>query len=110
MFSVFSVLTQTHKNKSIVNLYQKELIGYFSEYIKVWPSHNVLNWLTVTGYYTTYMQIVWAYIPMLIGINIGNVKIHYSSQKVSEKETALNCCFGFAIVNTIKVANLKQFH
>ena len=29
--SVFSVITKTHKNKSIVNLYQKKLLGYFSE-------------------------------------------------------------------------------
>ena len=36
---VFSVFTQTHKNKSIVNFYQKELPGYFSEDIKMWPSH-----------------------------------------------------------------------
>ena len=36
--SVFSVFTQTHKNKSIVNLYQKELLGFFSEDIKMWPS------------------------------------------------------------------------
>ena len=36
--------------------------------------------------------------------------VHYSGQKISEKETALNCGFGFAIVNTIKAANLKQFH
>ena len=42
--SVFSVFTRTHKNKSIVNLYQKELLGYFSEDIKMWPSHNVLDW------------------------------------------------------------------
>ena len=41
---VFSVFTQTHKNKSVTDLYQKELLGYFSEYIKMWPSHNVLNW------------------------------------------------------------------
>ena len=34
------------KNKSIVNLYQKELLGYFFEDIKVWPSHNVFNWET----------------------------------------------------------------
>ena len=46
MFSVFSVFTQTHKNKSIVNLYQKELLGYFSEDIKKWPFHNLLNWQT----------------------------------------------------------------
>ena len=46
MFSVFSAFTQTHKNKYIVNLYQKELLGYFSEATKMWPSHNVLNWQT----------------------------------------------------------------
>ena len=39
-YNVFSVFTQTHKNKSIVNLYQKELLGYFSEDIKMWPSHK----------------------------------------------------------------------
>ena len=37
--SAFSVFTQTHKNKSIANLYQKELLGYFSEDIKMGPSH-----------------------------------------------------------------------
>ena len=37
--SVFSLFTQTHKNKSVVNFYQKELLGYFSEDIKMWPSH-----------------------------------------------------------------------
>ena len=44
MYSVFSVFTPTEKNKSIVNLYQKKLLGYFSEDIKMWPSHNLLNW------------------------------------------------------------------
>ena len=44
MFIVFSVFAQTPQNKSIVNLYQKELLGYFSEDIKMKPSHNVLNW------------------------------------------------------------------
>ena len=44
MFRVFSVFTQTHKNKFTVNLYQKVLLGYFSEDIKMWPSHNLLNW------------------------------------------------------------------
>ena len=44
MFSVFSVFTQTRKNKFIVNLYQKVMLGYFFEDIKMWPSHNVLNW------------------------------------------------------------------
>ena len=44
IFSVFSVFTQTHRNKYIVILYQKELLGYFSEDTKMWPSHNVLNW------------------------------------------------------------------
>ena len=31
MFSVFSVFTQTPQNKYIVDLYQKVLLGYFSE-------------------------------------------------------------------------------
>ena len=44
LFSVFTVFS--HKKKSIVNLYQKELLGCFSEDIKTWPSHNVLNWYT----------------------------------------------------------------
>ena len=43
MFSVFSVFAQTPQNKPIVNLYQKVLLGYLSEDIKMWPSH-VLNW------------------------------------------------------------------
>ena len=46
MFSAFSVFAQTQINKSIVNLYQKVLLEYFSEDIKMWPSHNVLNWYT----------------------------------------------------------------
>ena len=35
MLSVFSVFTQKQKDKSIVNLHQKELLGYFSEDIKM---------------------------------------------------------------------------
>ena len=35
MFSVFSVFTQTPQNKYIVNFYQKVLLGYFSEDIKI---------------------------------------------------------------------------
>ena len=51
MFSVFSVFTHTHTHththpKIYVNLYQKELIGCFSEGIKMWPCHNVLNLYT----------------------------------------------------------------
>ena len=30
--------------------------------------------------------------------------VHYSSQKISENETALNCGFGFAVANPIKAA------
>ena len=44
MFSVLTVFTCT--KKSIVNLYQKELLGRFSEDIKMLPSHNVLKWYT----------------------------------------------------------------
>ena len=43
MFSAFSVFTQTEQ-KSFLNWYQKQLLGYFSEDFKMWPSHNVLNW------------------------------------------------------------------
>ena len=46
MFSDFTIFTQTQKNKSIVNLYQKEWLGCFSEDIKMWPFHNVLNQYT----------------------------------------------------------------
>ena len=28
-------------------------------------------------------------------------RVHYSSKKISENETALNCGFGFAIANPI---------
>ena len=40
---MFNFYTNT-KNKSIVNLYQKDLVGYFFEDIKMWSSHNVLKW------------------------------------------------------------------
>ena len=30
--------------------------------------------------------------------------VHYSSKKMSENETAINCDFGFAIANPIKAA------
>ena len=43
---MFSVFTQTHTKKSIVNSYQTQLLGCFSEDIKMWPSHNMLNWYT----------------------------------------------------------------
>ena len=33
-----------HTKKSIANLYQKEMLGCFSEDIKMWPFHNLLNW------------------------------------------------------------------
>ena len=40
---VFSVFTQTHTKKSIVNLYQKELLGFFQKASKCGISY-VLNW------------------------------------------------------------------
>ena len=55
MFSIFTVFTQ--KNKAIVNMYQKELLGCFSEGIKMLPFYYELNWYTVT----TYMQKAVAY-------------------------------------------------
>ena len=62
----------------------------------------------VTGCYTTYIYID----SMGLYTNVNSLLfwVHYSSQKTSEKETALDCGFGFAIANTIKAANLKQFH
>ena len=44
MFSVLKVFTHTVKNESIVNLYQKELLGCLSEDINKWRSHNECNW------------------------------------------------------------------
>ena len=65
MFRVFSLFAQTPKNKSIVNLYQKELLGYFPEDIKMWPSHNVLNWYTSNWLlYNIIMKIAWDCIPI----------------------------------------------
>ena len=88
MFSIFSVFTQTPKNKSIVNLYQKVLLGYFSEDIKMWPSHDVLNWKTSN----------W----LLYNIYVDSMGLY--TKKISENETALNCGFGFVIANPIKQA------
>ena len=55
MFSVFSDFAQTHKNKSIANLYQKKLVGYFSEDTKC--GHLIMHCIgtPVTGCDTTYM-------------------------------------------------------
>ena len=52
----FQFLHTPSKNKSILNLYQKLLLGYFSEDIKMWPSHNVLIGKPVTGCFTTYVM------------------------------------------------------
>ena len=46
LFNNFTVFKHTHKNARIVNSYQKVLLGSFSEDVKMWPSHNVLNWYT----------------------------------------------------------------
>ena len=40
----FLFIYKNTKNKFIIDLYQKELLGHLSEDIKMWPSHNVLNW------------------------------------------------------------------
>ena len=40
MFNIFAILYQ--KNKSIVNLYQKELLGCFCEHIKMGPFNTEL--------------------------------------------------------------------
>ena len=61
----------------------------------------------VTGCYTTLYE---DGMGLCTNVNSLLFWVHYSSQKILEKETALNCGFGFAIANTIKAANLKQFH
>ena len=49
--------THTHtKKKYVVNLYQKELLVCFPEDIKMWPSHNVLNWYTSNWLHNIYVD------------------------------------------------------
>ena len=106
--SVFSVFTQTHKNKSIVNLYEIELLGYFSEDIKMWPSH--MCWIGETIVQLLLYNIYADSMGLYTNVNSLLFWVYYSSQKISENKTALNCSFGFAIANTIKATNLKQFN
>ena len=46
LFKCLVTLPFLHKKKSIAYLYQKELLGCFSEDIKIGQSHNLLNWHT----------------------------------------------------------------
>ena len=99
MFSVFSVFTQTPKNKSIVNSYKKVLLGYFSEDIKMWPSHNVLNWQTSNLFlYDIYVDSMGLY----TNVNSVLFSVHYSSQKISENETALIAALGLQLQTQLK--------
>ena len=41
--NIISLFTQSKLNKSILNLYQNELLGYIPEVIKIWPALTVLN-------------------------------------------------------------------
>ena len=36
--NILTLFTQSKLNKSIVNLYQNELLGHFPEVIKIWPA------------------------------------------------------------------------
>ena len=45
LFNCLISLQSLHE-KNIVNSYQKELLGWFSEDFKMWPSPNVLKWHT----------------------------------------------------------------
>ena len=42
-YNIITLFTQPKLNKSILNLYQNELLGYFPEVIKIWPALTVLN-------------------------------------------------------------------
>ena len=98
----FSVFTQTHKNKSIVNLYQKELLGCFSEDIKTWPSHNVLNWWT-SNWLLCNIYVHVDSMGLYTNVNSLIFWVHYSSKKISENETALNCGFGLQLQTQLKL-------
>ena len=43
LYNILTLSTQSKLNKSILNLYQNELLGYFPEVIKIWPALTVLN-------------------------------------------------------------------
>ena len=79
MFSIFTVFTYTLKNKSIANLYKKELLGYFSEDIKMWPTHNVLNWNTRNWLlFNIYVD----NIGLFTNVNSLIFWVHYSRQNI----------------------------
>ena len=40
---ILTLFTESKLNKSILNFYQNELLGYFDEVIKIWPALSVLN-------------------------------------------------------------------
>ena len=75
MFSVFSNFTQF-----FLNLHQKELLGCFSDDIKMWPSPNVLNWHTSYWLqFNIYVDSMGRYANSLI------FGVHYSSQNIRKK-------------------------
>ena len=44
LYNIFTLVTQSKLNKSILKLYQNTLLGYLPEVIKIWPALTVLNW------------------------------------------------------------------
>ena len=81
MFSVFTVFTK--KKKSSVNLYQKELLWCFSEDLKMWTSHNVLNWHTNWWLFNVYVD----FMDINTKVNSLIFGVRYSF-KISENKTA----------------------
>ena len=58
MFSVFSVLAQTQRNKSIAKSHQKELLGCYSEDIKTCTEKKTWDKLTHSGESSAFRVII----------------------------------------------------
>ena len=41
-YNIFTLFTQSKLNKSILNLYQNDLVGYIPKVNKIWPAPTVL--------------------------------------------------------------------
>ena len=92
MFSVFSIFTQPQKKNLLQICIKKSCFDVFLKTSKC--GHLIMCWIgkPVTGCYI-YVDRMGLY----TNVNSLIFWVHYSSQKISENETALNCALGFAI-------------
>ena len=70
------------KNESFVYLYQKELLGCFSEDIKMCPSNNVLNWYTSNW---LLFNICVDSMGLNTNVNCLIFRLHYCRQNIREQ-------------------------